>query len=53
MIKKYLNIPQTNIAVATELNILKRIPFCFKKVMRIKRKTKVAVAKPKIVVRKR
>jgi len=53
MIKKYLNMAQTNIAVVRELNSLIKIPFCFKKVIRIKRKTKVAVAKPKMLVRKR
>jgi len=53
MTKKYLNIVQTNIAVAKELSILIRIPLCFKNVIRIKRKIKVAVAKPKIFVKKR
>jgi len=53
MIKKYRNIAQTIIEVAKELNILIRIPLCFKKVINIKRKAMVAVANPKIVVRKR
>lgn len=53
MIKKYLNIAQTITEVAIEPNILIRIPLCFKKVIKIKRKAKVAVANPKIVVRKR
>ena len=53
MIKKYLNIAQTIKAVAIELNNLIKIPLCFKKVIRAKRKTKVAVAKPRIVVKKR
>jgi len=53
MIKKYLKIAQTVREAATELRIRTSIPFCLKKVIRVKRKTKVAVAKPDNLVKKR